>query len=159
MGHGAPRDLGGNEAELPELPAELSTKLTFALDKLDSLDATFKEARDDERAMQLVKNWNGTCKEIEANLRLAARVLITSHQLSLEIGSDGGGKNTEPWVEESNNAIAKLKIKLNAQNGTVTAHSGQNIVLETHINKVDFDWVLRAMVEWAVGAVRRKTAT
>jgi len=155
MGSGAPRELGGPQQELPPVPADLSTKLTFALAKLDQLNAPFKQARDDERSLQTNKAWNAKCKEIDAHLRLGALVLINSHQLSLDIGSDGGGIRTAPWTEETAMAFAKLSIKVE-EDGSIAAVSDGETILSGKMEDIDYDWVLKAMIEWAVKAVLKK---
>ncbi len=154
MGHGAPRELGGSQGPLPELPAELATKLTVALAQLDSVNSEFKSARDDERDLQLVKAWNSTCKRIDEYLRTAGKVLINSHQLSLDFGSEGGGKRTSPWVEESGLHIERLSIKLDGS--AVVAVSSDNEIVRGKIEDVSYEWVLRAVVQWAVASVLRK---
>jgi hypothetical protein len=155
MGHGAPRELEGNNAPLPELDAALSEKLGHALKTLDAADANFRQARDEERFMQRVKTWNNTCKEIDAHLRIIGQVLIQAHQFSLDIGSDGGGKNTQPWIEEVGLTIPRLHFRLE-DDGSVSAVSDGNPLMRCALDQVGYAWLERAVIAWAVAAASRK---
>jgi len=155
MGHGAARELDGPDGPLPELASELSAKLGTAMQRLDGMSAAFKEARDEERFMQRVKAWNSTCKEIDAHLRTIAKVLIDAHQFSLDIGSDGGGKNTQPWLEETAMTIPKVHFRLE-EDGKVSAASDGRVIMSCEMDEVSYAWLERAVIEWAVSEAMRK---
>jgi len=125
------------------------------MQRLDAMDGAFKEARDEERFMQRVKAWNATCKEIDAHLRTIAKVLINAHQFSLDIGSEGGGKNTRPWLEEVGMTIPRFYLQLE-EDGSVTATCDGRKISSCGLHEVDYPWVERAVVEWAVSEAERK---
>ena len=148
MGHGPARELSNESDDIPDLPPELAAKLTAALDQLDASNPEFKQKRDDERLAQLVKSWNKTCRSIDESLRVIAKVLIASHQLSLDIGSDGGGFTTKPFLEEMRETFPKLQFKLN-EDSTVDAVSGDMHLGKCNVHEIEFDWLLEMAVEWA----------
>ncbi|MCB9685224.1 MAG: hypothetical protein H6738_06615 [Alphaproteobacteria bacterium] len=148
MGHGPARELSTESGEIPELRADLAQKLSAALEKLDATNAEFKQKRDDERLAQLVKSWNKTCREIDEHLRLVAKVLIASHQLSLDIGSDGGGFTTKPFLEEMREIFPKLQFKLN-EDATVDAVSDGVHLGKRPVAEIDYAWLEEMAVDWA----------
>lgn len=148
MGHGPARELSTESGEIPDLRPELAAKLSAALDKLDAVNADFKQKRDDERLAQLVKSWNKTCREIDDHLRLVAKVLIASHQLSLDIGSDGGGFTTKPFLEEMRDIFPKLQFRLN-EDGTVDAVCAGEHLGKRKVADIDYAWIEEMAVDWA----------
>ncbi len=100
MGHGGARELEDDSGPAKILDPAVAAKLTAALTKFDAANPAFKSSRDDERYMQIVKAWGRAVSTIQGNLRTAIKVFLLSHQLSLDVGCDGGGQGAKPWVEE-----------------------------------------------------------
>ena len=136
------------------LAAEVSARLGAALEQMDHLDPQFKANRDEERNMQMVKIWNRTCSTIDGHLRALAKVLINSHQLSLDMGSDGGGRSTKPWLEETSMRFERLVFRLEGQQVVVT--SGDRAIGRGSIDDVSYDWIEEMVVAWVIGAVEAK---
>ncbi|HHO50156.1 MAG TPA: hypothetical protein ENK18_04600 [Deltaproteobacteria bacterium] len=155
LGLGASRELKQQDRPQRPLEPELHERLTTALDKLDQLNPAFKASRDEERGAQMVKLWNRTCKDIDAHLRTLAKVLIDSHQLSLDMGSDGGGRGTRPWLEETSMAFQRLIFRL--EDETVLATTGDRILARGSLDEVTYDWVQSAVVAWVVTSVEQHT--
>ncbi len=154
MGHGPARELGGDTGPLKDLNPELAKRLTAALDRMDTVDAEFKKSRDDERLAQLVKAWNKICREIDGYLRDMAKVLIASHQISLDIGSDGGGIATKPFMEDMRLKFPKLQFKLN-EDGIVEAVAGDMKYGRIPVNDIDYEWVEKMCCEWVIASAER----
>lgn len=154
MGHGAPRELEQNDEPERSLDPAVHAELSRALDKMDRSNPAFKASRDEERGAQIVKLWNRTCKEIDAHLRALARVLINSHQLSLDMGSDGGGRGTKPWLEETSMAFDRLVFRL--EDGTVLATTGDRVLTRGSIDDVSYEWIEAAVVAWVVSSVEQR---
>lgn len=154
MGHGPARELARAEDKEVELNAELSARLDVALARLDKLDARFRAAREEERFAQNTKIWNRLCAEIDGHLRTMAKVLFTSHQLNLDIGSDGGGMKARPWMEEMGQTFERLWFKLDG--GQVVASSGARTIATAKLKEITYAWVERAVVDWVVGSAEQK---
>ena len=112
MGSGAARELEAKVSSDRSMDPELSARLRSALEKLDKMDPDFKAGRDDERTQQLTKAWKGKCKEIDGMLRELGHVLINTHQVALDVGSDGGGRDTRPFFEDLAGKFPKLDFRL-----------------------------------------------
>jgi hypothetical protein len=153
MGSGGPRDLEVGK-ELPDLDEGLAVALTKALNALDGIDGEFKSAREEERQIQLVKIWGKACKQVDLHLVTLCDVLNASHQVSLEPGSSGGGRNISPWVMESNDRFDRLEIKLVGE--TVTATAGPHTVAKCPLGEETYAWLERLLVKWMVASVKLK---
>ena len=158
MGSGAARELTDNLKDLQPLkPAHLE-KLGQALKHLDGLDASFKTGRDEERYAQMVKAWGGTCKEIELHLRRLCKVFIDAHQISLDLGLQGGGNTMAAYVEETGGVIEKLWIRMNTESGRAEAFAGEKLFAHGSMEQAaNYDWLEAVMVEWVVRGVRKKS--
>jgi len=148
MGSGAPRELA-DEGELQPLPEKLSRRLGAALEQFDGRADEFKLSRDEERGAQHVKIWGQTCKEMDRMMRRLGETLNAEHQLSLDIGSDGGGGNTSPWFDEERGFFARLHFRL--KDGHVWAISGDRKIDKTKLSEVHYEWIELATVKWLVG--------
>jgi hypothetical protein len=137
-----------------ELTPELSSKLDVALEKLDKVNAKFKAARDEERFAQSSKSWNAVCGEIDTHLRNVAKTLILSHQLNLDIGSEGGGVKAKPWIEEMSQVFERLYFRL--EGDQAVAFYGSRTVATTRIKEIDYTWIERAVVDWVVMSVEQR---
>lgn len=160
MGHGPSRELAqGNDREIPPPSPELLAKLDEALGTLDRLDERFKAQRDDERSSQLTKAWHRLGSRIDEELRSLAKVLIASHQISLDVGSEGGGVKARPWMEETGGSLERLYFSL--VDGKVVAQVGKVQLGVTGLDEVDHAWLEKIVVEWIVASVelRRKALT
>jgi hypothetical protein len=154
VGHGPARELSGGESKVVELNPELSSKLDTALERLDRLNAKFKAARDEERFAQSSKAWNRVCGEIDGYLRSVAKALIESHQLNLDIGSEGGGVKAKPYLEEMTQVFERLYFRLDGDQAI--ASFGTRTVATTRIKELDYAWVEKAVVDWVVMSVEGK---
>ncbi|MEQ1505439.1 MAG: hypothetical protein ABMB14_24620 [Myxococcota bacterium] len=154
MGHGPARELAGPESNVVELDPGLAAILDTALDKLDRVDPKFKATRDEERYAQTTKAWHRSCAELDAHLRLVGKVLFTSHQLNLDIGSEGGGVKARPWIDEMNKVFERLWFVL--EGTEVVATSGGATIARAKLKDVSYGWVERAVVDWVVGVVAKK---
>jgi hypothetical protein len=154
VGHGPARTLSGGEDKLVELSPELSSKLDVALEKLDKLNAKFKAARDEERFAQSSKIWNKTCGEIDGHLRNVAKTLVLSHQLNLDIGSDGGGVKAKPWIEEMSQVFERLFFRL--EGDQVIASFGSRTVATARIKDMSYSFVEQAVVDWVVMSIEQR---
>lgn len=148
MGKGAVREAVQDNREIIPLNTERATRLSAALEKLDRIKPAFKSARDEERYAQMSKTWHRLCSEMDGNLRLINKGLHQSHQLSLDVGSDGGGINTKPFVEEIANTFERIVFRL--EGTRVLAVSGGQILLEGPPEDVNYEWLERALIEWIV---------
>ncbi|MBX2801733.1 MAG: hypothetical protein KTR31_28905 [Myxococcales bacterium] len=156
MGLGAPRENQQPDKPLKPLTPETSRRLGEALQHFDQLHPDFKQGRDDERDAQRAKIWNRTCKEMDGHLRQVAKVLINSHQLNLDMGSDGGGRGTKPWIEETSSRFDRLYFRL--EGDTVIASFGQDQeVGRGTIDGITYDWIEQAVVEWVIRSVQSAT--
>lgn len=154
MGHGASRELTQGVARELVLSDELTAKLTAALEKLDRIDPKFKSARDEERFAQITKTWHRLCAEIDGHLRSVAKLLIHTHQLALEVGSEGGSINAKPFIDENGGSLERLYFKLH-ENAIVVV-SGQRTILTASLKDVSYEWVENAVVEWAVNTIESR---
>jgi hypothetical protein len=158
VGHGASRELGGGEVEVPALGPEHASKLDAALGSLDGLDPRFKEQRDEERTSQLTKAWHRLGSQIDADLRLIAKSVIASHQISLDVGSEGGGIKARPWMEETGGALERLYLGLDAD-GRMLASVGGRTLGTCTLPEVNYAWLEQVVVDWIVDCVRTKQKT
>jgi hypothetical protein len=154
MGHGAARELEGAGGPLPELDPALAAVLTDVLNKLDARDPVYKAAREEERLGLLIKRWNGICRDLDDHLRVIGKVLINTHQLSLDIGSDGGGMSQKPFLEDLRQKFTKLQFRLEGD-GMIGVVAGDLKVGRGSPDEVDFDWTMRMVVEWVVQSAAR----
>lgn len=155
MGSGAPRNDVQQKVEGRPLSGEVNQALAKALRVMDEHHPSFKDNRKEEKDSQLTKMWNRKCREIDDYLRAIAKVMIDSHQLSLDMGSDGGGRGTRPWLEETNQAFDKLYIKLD--NEEVVAVTGDTELLRGPVGRLSYDWVEEAVVNWVLTGVELRT--
>ncbi len=155
MGIGAPRT-EEKVVELKGLSADAVHLLSEALAKLDATHEAFRESREEERQQQLVKLWNQKCRQIDDWFRAIAKVLINSHQLSLDMGSDGGGRSTRPWLEETSQAFARLTLSL--EDEEVVARTGDQEVLRGPVDRLSYEWIEEAVIQWVLIAVEATTA-
>ena len=81
--------------------------------------------------------------------------MIQAHQFSLDIGSDGGGKNTRPWTEEVAMTIPRLHFQLE-EDGSVSAVSDGTPLMRCALDQVGYPWLERAVIAWAVASASRK---
>lgn len=151
MGHGEELDRSRGSRDLD--PA-LASRLTAALERLDELDPDFKRNREEERIAQLAKKWSNTCLEMVEWMREIGQAVIHSHQLSLDMGSDGAGLGMVPWLEETSLKFKRLDFELK-QDGTVIASTGGREVGTGHVDAITYDWLQRMVVEWVVVSVER----
>lgn len=153
--------LGGgrqDDDKAPEgrpLSPQLESALEHALTRLDAVNEGFRDSRTDERNSQMVKRWNQICKEINGYFRAISTVLIQTHQLSLDMGSMGGGRAIRPWLEETTNTLDRLVIKLD-DNDEVVAMVGETELLRGPVDRVSYEWVEEAVINWVLTAVDLK---
>jgi len=154
MGHGPARELQTATEEPPELDPAIAKRMAEALNKLDALDPEFKASRDEERDAQMSKNWGRKCKDINDHLRTVARVLIRSHQVGLDNGSFGGGRQTQPWIEETQGKLGRLMFQLAGDEVQVV--SGEKLLGRGTLDEVTYDWIERMVVKWVILAAERQ---
>lgn len=155
MGVGAGRPIEGDEEDGRPLSPQLGAAMERALARLENANDGFRTAREDERNSQMVKRWNRMCREIDGHLRAISSVLIHSHQLSLDMGSEGVGRNIRPWLEETTHALDRLTIKLDP-NDEVVATVGEIELLRGELDRVSYEWVEEAVVNWVLTSVDLK---
>lgn len=148
MGKGAARELSHSDDEPQPLEEDLAQRLAEALEKIDRIKPAFKSTRDEERYAQMSKAWHRLCGEIDAHLRQVGKSIHASHQLSLDVGSDGGGINTKPFIEEISGAFERLVFRL--EDTKVLATSAGRSILVGTVADVSYDWIKRAVVDWVV---------
>ena len=153
MGHGAARELEKDTGPLKPLPDDLSEKVGSALEILDKIDAGFKERRDDELYTQNVKKWGNVARGMDAHLRSLCKVLIEGHQLSLDIGSDGGGASTKPWLEETSMVFERLYFKLVDGTEVHATYEDETFMKGSTDDATNYDWVEKVVVKWIEVAV------
>lgn len=154
MGHGAARELAQGDAGGRELEPELVAMLDAALEKLDAKDEKFKAARDEERFAQRSKLWHKACGELDVHLRGVANVLIKTHQLNLDIGNEGGGLKSTPWIEEMAGVLPRLCFSLDGT--TVVASCGGQALASASVQQANYAFVERAVVAWVVAIAEKK---
>lgn len=155
LGHGASRELGGDDAPLKDLPGDLAERLEVALKRLDQIDPEFGQSRVDERHQQLSGAWNDRCLQIVADLRQIGLVIVSTHQVLTDMSQDGAGIGATPWIEEGGMKLDRLCIRNHS--GPVRAECGETIILEAaSLEEVDYDWLERAVVEWIIFSVGNK---
>jgi hypothetical protein len=154
LGHGAPRELASEDEVERSLDPELHTKLTTALDRLDSLEASFKAGRAEELYSQTVKAWGRTSVQMSSDLGRVCKTLLISHQLNLDAGIDGGGQSAKPWVEELSGKAKfdRLVFKLEAD-GTISGTTAGRAIVKGTPADVSYAWLEAAVVEWIVTSV------
>jgi len=155
MGHGAGRELEGGGGPLPELDEAISAKLTDALDKLDAADAEFAEQRENERLGLMAKQWNTTCRGIDEHLRTIGKVLMQSHQLNLDIGSDGGGVSKKPFIEDLRMKFPKLQFTMVVEEEAVVARCGESTYGSIALDGVTYEYCVDAVCNWAMGEANK----
>lgn len=151
MGHGPARELSSGVTRELVLSPELTARLDVALEKLDRMDPKFKGARDEERFAQITKTWHRLCAEIDGHLRHVAKLLISTHQLALEVGSEGGSINAKPFMEENGGALERLYFKL--QDNGIVVVCGPRTLTTQSLKDVTYEWVEEVVVEWTVNCV------
>ena len=151
MGHGPARTLETASGPLPELDEATAARLSAALEKLDAADPVYAEQREQERIGLMAKEWNAVCREIDDHLRTIGKMLIQSHQLNLDIGSDGGGLAQKPFMEDLRMKFPKLQFTMNIDDRTVVARCGDASYGTVPLGEVDFDFCLKAVCDWAEG--------
>lgn len=156
MGDGPARELEVDTGPPPELSPGLSNKLGQALDRMDQVDEAFRTARDEERQAQMAKRWAKQCKDILMELRTIIKVLHESHQLSLDIGSDGGGRGTRPWVEETAHTFDRLYLSLE-DSGSVLASAGDLMLARSPLADINYEWLEKLVVVWVVRSIDART--
>lgn len=156
MGSGPARELSADTGPLKPLPEELATRVDAALKKLDAADPEFKQRREDELYSQNVKAWGNTAKQMDGLLRTLAKVMINEHQLSLDIGSDGGGAATKPFLEETSLAFDKLVFQLVNGNEVHATYKGEAFAKGSVEQAVDYEWLERVVTQWVIIAVKQK---
>ncbi len=155
MGSGASRSISAETEDRP-LPDSLAEKLSAALARVDAVDATFKSARDDARYQQQVKDWGRTTKEIDGHLRMIGNTIYKSHQISLDIGSDGGGHSARPFLEDLGRKLGRVEYRL--VEGRVVARTSDGRDLGTcAMDGVTYDWLEQMAVEWLVHSASRQS--
>lgn len=135
------------------LNPELSARLGRALQQLDQVDPQFKSGRDDERLQQTSKAWKDKCKEIDAMLRELTHIIIQQHQVAIDVGSDGGGRDTRPFLEEMSGKFPKLEFRL--QNAKVVAVCNNRGIAQAEISDVNFEWLEQSAVTWMVWLIEQ----
>lgn len=157
MGGGAVRNL--EEAFVPERPLdpELSARVGKALEHMDRIDPDFKARRDDERFQQQVKRWTSTSKEVETYLRAMGNLMHASHQLSLDIGSEGGGQAIKPFIEDLGQRFPRLFYKL--EGAEIAAVSDGKELGRTKLEGINFDFVEKTVVIWVLRSVQGLVGT
>lgn len=155
MGHGPARELE-TAKDLRPLSPNLSGKLSTALSRMDKFDDEFAHAREEERQAQLAKKWGQRSKEILEEVRDIMKVLHQSHQLSLDVGADGGGRTTRPWVEETSQKFDRLYLSLE-DDGSVLAQSGPMTLARSPLEEIDYEWLEKLIVVWVVKSIDGKT--
>ncbi len=154
MGSGGPRGLA-QAKQIREVDPELGKKLSEALSVLDGLDETFKTARQGERSIQLVKIWAKACGQIDVDLQALADALNASHQVNLEPGTSGGGRDIMPWVEESGGRFDRLEIRL-GEGEMLTATAGPHTVGKIKLGQESYEWLERLLIKWMVASIKLK---
>ncbi len=155
MGHGAGRELEGATGPLPELDDALSAKLTDVLNELDAADAEFAEQRENERLGLMAKRWNTTCRGIDDHLRTIGKMLMHSHQLNLDIGSDGGGVSKKPFIEDLRMKFPKLQFTMAVEEEAVIARCGESTYGSIALADVTFEFCVEAVCNWAMGEAKK----
>lgn len=152
MGGGAVRNL--EEAFVPERPLDpqLSAKIASALARMDQLDADFKARRDDERFQQQVKLWTTTSKVVETYLRAMGNLMHGTHQLSLDIGSEGGGQAIRPFMEDLGQRFPRIYFKLDGAEIVATVENKP--IGRCPLDSIDFDFVEKMVVDWVLRSVQ-----
>jgi len=156
LAHGPPRELESDTEPPAALPPNLATKLDAALSQMDRYDAGFRAAREEERQAQLAKEWTKRSKEIMEDFREITRVLHQHHQVSLDVGADGGGRATRPFVEETGQKFERLYLTLE-EGGTVLATSGQMTLARSPIGELTFEQLQKLVVVWVVKSIDQHT--
>ena len=153
MGSGAARELSTSK-ELPELDPDLAKKLTAAVKRMDEIDTEFAEARHNERLSQLVKIWGAACAEIDEHFLTLSNLLNETHQLSLEPGTVGGGRNITPWMEEAGGRFDRLVIKLEGEHAL--ALNGETLLAKCGLPDLGYPWLERVVVKWVIVNIKAK---
>lgn len=154
MGHGATRSV---TAEIEDRPIDKANaeRLAAALAKYDAVDAEFKANRDDARYQQQVKDWGRIAKELDANLRSIGNAIYKSHQVSIDIGSDGGGIATRPFLEDLGRKLGRVEFRL--VDGKVVARTSDGKDLgTTEMDDIPYEWLEKMAVEWLVHVATTK---
>jgi hypothetical protein len=151
VGKGASREL--SQAEDVEVPLNeaLSARLDAALERLDAIEPKFKAARDEERFAQSSKLWHRACAEMDVHLRTVAKVLIRTHQLNFDVGSEGGGVKASPWIEEMGSVFPRLYFRLDGFQ--VLAVSDGRTLATIRLQNLAYEFVEQAVVEWVAASV------
>lgn len=153
MGSGDARELSSGVQASHELNGQLSERLGAALSKLDQMDPQFKQGRDDERLQQQSKLWKALCKDMDAMMRELAFLLINKHQVALDVGSAGGGRDTKPFFEELSGKFPRLEFRL--QGDKVIAVCNNRGIAQTEIEGVSFEWLEQSTVTWLVWLIEQ----
>jgi hypothetical protein len=153
MGHGAGRTLAGESGPALQLDEERSKRLGSVLSKFDAKDTEFKAGRDDARFQQRVKDWGLAAKEIDGHLRAIGNAIYRAHQLSLDIGSDGGGHSTKPWIEDLGRKFGRADFRM--QDGEVVARGNDVILGQVPMDQIDAEWIEKMLTEWLIQAASK----
>lgn len=154
MGGGATRQLSKQFTDR-ELDPTLRKHLEVALGKLDKLAPTFAEARADEARVQLTKMWADVNIVLVEHLREVGHVMISSLQIALDTGSDGGGVGAVPWVEEATGTVPRLEFKL--VDAMVEAQSDGDVIARIKPSReIPYEWCEKVVTKWIIDAVKKR---
>ncbi|MCB9679010.1 MAG: hypothetical protein H6737_28170 [Alphaproteobacteria bacterium] len=149
MGHGAPRELGGDLGPRKLLEPDDSQALEQALKKYEAGDPAFATSREDERLQQMSKLWVNRCNEIVEDLRSIGKAIVEQHQVLLDTSQDGAGLGATPWIEEAGFKFERLHFRL--RNGPVIAETGMTKIAEVaHMKDATYEWLEKAVVKWLI---------
>lgn len=154
MGSGAARDLGSSADSNRVLDPDAASKLAAAMLKLDAADAEFKMNRDDTRQMQRVMAWTALAKVVDSYLREVGNVLYKAQQVSLDIGVEGAGQGTRPYIEETSRKFEKLSFRM--QDGEIHAVVGSRSLGKSSLDDVSYEFCEKAAIDWLVFVAEAK---
>ena len=150
MGHGPARELAVADDVTRTLGKEHKARLDVAVERIDDFNEHFAQARHDEKVSQQSKAWSAMCSEMEGQLRMLARVFLRSHQLSFDMGIDGGGLSARVFMEETGRTFERVYFEFDE--GELLARYEGNTLDTIPLEDFSVDWLERMVVEWVVAA-------
>ena len=152
MGGGAKRELAVS-GEKRDLDPQVSARLEVSLQKLDAHSDYFKQAREDEKLMQLSKAWTSHVQTIVGYCREACGAIIEANQIALDAGSDGAGLGARPWVEETSNTLQRLFFELEGEQ--IMLRCDGETLGTAELSDISYEWCEKVLVNWVIWAVNR----
>jgi hypothetical protein len=95
-----------------------------------------------------------SAKEIDIQLRTIGNAIYKSHQVSIDIGSEGGGHSTRPFLEDLGRKLGRVDFRL--ADGKVVARTDGKDLGTIDMHAVTYEWLEQMAVDWLIHMASKK---